>query len=539
MKDSRQTRLTTTRQVSDVILMTSSCRLEENDEGKRVKIFVFLEGEARYWRFAVRVIAGALAVGLVTAVAYLLHLNVTIPAFLYLLVVVNLSLVGGFAEAAVVSVVAVGCLDYFLIPPALEWQITEPADTVGLITFWATSLVITRLVSNSRRQAGAAEKKHREAALLYDTASRLLALEPGVAAGTLSLQVFREVFGLDAACLYDGVTGNVLLEGRSTHNLSDLTRAAYFADRDYRDADRNLDIRCLHVAGKLTGAIGFEGRLDDEYTTGSLSLMAATALERERSFRQSAEALAAAESETLRSAILDALAHEFKTPLGAILAAAGGLRESGALRPDQLEMTELIESESSRLGRLAARLLRMARLDRDEVKPNLEVTDLRVLVSRLGKEYETHFNEHQITLSMGPEPAEVMSDPELLNLALAQLLDNAVKYSLPGTAINVELCRNNGSADVLITSRGNSIRPEYRERIFDRFFRGRNTRQDVTSGTGLGLYVARKIARAHSGTLVLDRAHVPDDQATTFRMTLPIVHRESDPKESDHAQQSA
>ena len=87
--------------------------------------------------------------------------------------------------------------------------------------------------------------------------------------------------------------------------------------------------------------------------------MAATALERARSFRESAQASAAAESETLRSAILDALAHEFKTPLGAILAAAGGLRESGGLRPDQLEMTELIESESSRLGRLAARLLRI------------------------------------------------------------------------------------------------------------------------------------------------------------------------------------
>ncbi len=481
-----------------------------------------------HWRFSANVFIGTLLVAAITVASYAAHVNTGIPAFLYLLAVVSLSLVGGFAEAAVVSVVAVGCIDYFFIPPVLEWQITDPVDTVGLFTFWATSLVITRLASNAKKQAETAEKKRREVALLYDAASQLLLLEPEMAAGTRSLRVFREVFGLRAACLYDGLTENQLLEGQSLHNLSEQTRNAYLSERDYRDPDRHLDIRCLHVAGKLTGAIGFEGSLDDEYTMGSLSLMAATALERTHSFRQSARASAAAESETLRSAILDALAHEFKTPLGAILAAAGGLRESGGLRPDQLEMTELIESESSRLGRLAARLLRMARLDRDEVRPNMEVTDLRALVSRLGKEYETHFNEHEITLRVGREPAEVMSDPELLHLALAQILDNAVKYSLPGTSINVELRRNNGLADILITSNGNSIRPEYRERIFDRFYRVPDAERNVSSGTGLGLYVARKIVRAHSGSLVLDPPRLPNDHTTTFRMTLPIVHRESD-----------
>jgi two-component system sensor histidine kinase KdpD len=482
----------------------------------------------RYWRFGGHVLAGTLAVAVITAIAYPLRLNVGIPAFLYLLVVVTLSLVGGFAEAAVVSVVAVGCLDYFLIPPLLEWQITNPVDTVGLITFWATSLVITRLASNAKRQAETAEKKHKEAALLYEAASRLLSLKPAMAAGRLSLQVFREVFGLSATCLYDGVSENLLLEGESLYNLGEQTRNAYLNDRDYRDPNRHLDIRCLHIAGKLTGAIGFEGKLDDEYTTGSMSLMAATALERARSFRESAEASAAAESETLRSAILDALAHEFKTPLAAILAAAGGLRELGELKPEQLEMAELIESESSRLGRLAARLLRMARLDRDEVRPNMEVTDLCSLVNKLGKEYQTHVNEHPITLSLSHEPAEVMSDPELLNLALAQLLDNAIKYSPPGTSIAIELCRNAGFAHVLITSHGEPIRPELRERIFDRFYRGPNAMQNVTSGTGLGLYVARKIVRAHSGSLVLERDRAPDDHSTTFRMTLPIVHDEFD-----------
>jgi signal transduction histidine kinase len=106
------------------------------------------------------------------------------------------------------------------------------------------------------------------------------------------------------------------------------------------------------------------------------------------------------------------------------------------------------------------------------------------------------------------------------------LLDNAVKYSPPGTGITVELSGNDGAADILITSHGESIRPEFREKIFDRFYRGQEAMKSVTSGTGLGLYVARKIVRAHSGSLVLDGDNLPGDHGTTFRMTLPLVHQE-------------
>ena len=482
---------------------------------------------SRFWRTTAQTIAGTLAVGLITAVCYRAQLSSGIPAFLFLLVVVTQSVFGGFLPAAVVSVVAVGCVDYFFIPPVLEWQITDPIDAVGLLTYWVTSLVISRLASNAQREAEKAEKKRRETALLYGAASQLLSLEPEVAGGTQSLRVFREVFDLRAVCLYDGATSTLLTEGEPRYRLAEMTARAYADSLDNRDLSDDLNIRCLRVAGALKGAIGFESKLDVEFPVDALSLLAATTLERAHSFRDSATAAAVAQAEILRSALLDALAHEFKTPLAAIMAAAGGLRINGRLGPDQIELAELIESESSRLGHLTTRLLKIARLDRDEVKPNMEVTDLSRLIRRLAKEYQAHDSERKVTVSAPKEPAEVMSDPELINLAVAQLLDNAVKYSPLTTPVDIELSRNNRVVDIFVTSRGEPIRSQDQEQIFERFYRTPDAVEGVSSGTGLGLYVARKIVLAHSGTLALDRDHSPPEHVT-FRMSLPAIRRESE-----------
>jgi len=260
---------------------------------------------------------------------------------------------------------------------------------------------------------------------------------------------------------------------------------------------------------------------DAELTAGPLAALAAAMLERARVFRDASHAAAAAQAEVVRGAILDALAHEFKTPLAAIVTATGGLRETGGLRPEQLELAEMAETEASQLGLLTSRLLRVAQLDKEEVRPQLELTDVADLVAELADQYSRR-TERKFSLIKDVASAEVLADAELLQLALRQLLDNACKYSPVGSAIKVAIELQHESVAVRVWNSGSLVPSSERARIFERFYRGSEARH-LAAGSGLGLYVARKIAQAHGGGLDLE----PDvSEGTSFCLTLPIAQRD-------------
>jgi two-component system sensor histidine kinase KdpD len=276
------------------------------------------------------------------------------------------------------------------------------------------------------------------------------------------------------------------------------------------------------------GVIGFEGLRDAELTAGPLAELAAATLERARVFRDASHADAAAQAEVFRGAILDALAHEFKTPLATIVTAAGGLRETAGLRPEQLELAEMAETEASRLSLLTSRLLRIARLDREEVKPQLELTDLAELVAHLADQYQEHWTDRKLSLSKDVPAAEVLADAELLRLAVRQLLDNACKYSPSGAVVKIGITAQQEVVTLRVWNSGNPLPVKERTRIFERFYRGTEARQ-VAPGSGLGLYVARKIIQAHGGSLDLESEDTPNSEGVSFRMTMPIAKSDSDP----------
>jgi two-component system sensor histidine kinase KdpD len=473
---------------------------------------------SRWGRFALKTAVAFVVIVLVTLISFKAHLDFAVNMPLYLLVVVAQSLWGGFASAAIVSVAAVACLDFFFIPPVLEWQISDPKDTVALLTYLATSLVITRLASRAHTEARRAERRRHDFALLYDAASRLLSLDPEIAAGPASLRIFCEIFGLRAACLFDITSKKLHFEGESLNGLASKTENACTLGKHDYSAESDLHIQLLRTGILVTGAIGFEGSIDNDLVVPALTVLAATALERERAFQTASNAAADAQAEMLRSAIVDAFAHEFKTPLAIILAASGALRETSGPEFEQVEMIDIIENKTVHLSQLTTRLLRMARLDRHDVKPQMEPASICAILRPLIDQCQSDFGR-RISIKAPSQDVEIMADPELLSLAMNQLLDNACKYSNPDSTVAVELDLGNGFAYVRVTNEGSSIRLEEQDRIFERFFRGAET-EHIIPGTGLGLFVARKIVRAHGGSLELNRNR---NTETTFQIRLPAV----------------
>ena len=465
---------------------------------------------------------GSMGVALLTLICFEVHLDLASVLPLYMLLIVVQSMTGDFLSAVILSLLSAGCLDFFFTPPLFTLYINNALNVIALVAFVLTALVITTLASGERKHAESSTLQKDRLDRLYKLSQQLLALEPEAMMTEKFLEPFRQLFGVTAICAFDAETAELHIVGASQHDLAQKTREAYIGGHDLNNTDSHLSVRGFRFSGsgRMTGAIGFEGLQEPEETTGSLAALTAALVERTKAFRKATIAAAATQAEEYRSAVLDALAHEFKTPLATILAAAGGIREAGPLGPEQQDMAETIESEAVRLSSLTSRLLRTVRLDREEIKPRLEVIDLEYLAAQLASQYLERSPDRRILLQNPYDHFEVLADPQLLRIALSQLVENACKYSAPGSDVTIAIDRQGDSVAVKVSNTGSSIPYNERTRIFERFYRGADTSR-TTSGSGLGLYVARKIAIAHGSALELE----VEDRASgkvTFSLRIPV-----------------
>ncbi len=472
-----------------------------------------------------RVGIGSLAVILLTLVSFRAQMEFSSVIPLYTLLVVLQSLTGDFKSSAVISVLSAGCLDFFFTEPLFSWRIAHPMDALALVAFIVTALVITNLVSRVRKEATSATLQKDRLDRLYQLSQQLLALDPEATQGEKFLEPFRRLFGVTAISLFDADTAELNSLGDSQCDLAEQTREAYLRGIDLSEADSPAHVRCLRVRGRVTGAIGFEGLEDGSETSGSLAALTTTFVERTHAFRRASVAAADTQTAVYRSALLDALAHEFKTPLATILAAAGGIREAGPLALEQQEMADTVENEAARLGSLTSRLLRTARLDSEEIRPRVELTDLTSLIAHIAGQYSARSEERRIVVTYPQDAMDVQADPALLRLTLNQLIENACKYSKPGSTVSIEIEPQTDAVVVKVSNNGSSIPSDERSRIFERFYRGADAKRS-TSGSGLGLFVARKIALAHGGALDLEARDHPND-SVTFCLKLPNTKDET------------
>jgi two-component system sensor histidine kinase KdpD len=466
---------------------------------------------------------GSLAATLLAVICFRIHIDFASVIPLYVLLVVLQSLTGDFRSCAFVAIISTAYLDLFFTEPLFSLRIDHPLNALALAAFLITSLVITRLVSRVRAEARSARLQRERLNRLYQLAQQLLGLDPEAPLGESFLEPFRRLFRITAVCVFEAESAELHIVGDSKHELAAKTRAAYIRGHDLDDFDVQVSVRRLQTGGQMAGAIGFEGLQDPEETQGALTALTAAFLERKIAFHTASVAAAAAQTEIYRSAMLDALAHEFKTPLATILAAAGGLREAGPLAAEQEAMADTVENEASRLGGLASRLLRTARLDNEEIRPRLEVVDVTSVVAHLARQYSARSSDRTIRLTNHHEPVQALADPELIRLIVSQLVENACKYSQPGSVVTIAVERQDEFVAIRVSNNGSSIPRNEQHRIFERFYRGVDAKRS-TSGSGLGLYVARKIAIAHGGALDLENEEPSD--GVTFCLKVPAMKDE-------------
>jgi two-component system sensor histidine kinase KdpD len=227
------------------------------------------------------------------------------------------------------------------------------------------------------------------------------------------------------------------------------------------------------------------------------------------------------ETERLRSALLTSISHDLKTPLASVLGAAGTLRDlASKLNQDQKdELLATIIDESERLNRFIANLLDMTRLESGAVAPNTARHDLHEIVGSVLRRAGKMLQAHRVDLDLADEVPMLELDAVLFEQVLFNLLDNASKYSPPGTPITIRSRREADVISLQVMDEGNGIPASELGQIFDKFYRAQKGDR-VRAGTGLGLAISRGFVEALHGTI--SAANRSDRSGAVFTIRLPI-----------------
>jgi len=270
----------------------------------------------------------------------------------------------------------------------------------------------------------------------------------------------------------------------------------------------------IQLGGAPIGSVALlDGGLSDT-VLHSIASLAAIGLERARSQEATARAEAAQQSSELRATVLDALAHEFKTPLTSMKAAAGDLLTSASPSARDRELVAIIDEDLDRFQALVTDAVQMLRIDAGDFAVHLDRHTVADVVATTLRKFESRLDGHDL-LEQVPETLTVDADRELLELALRQLLDNALKYSPPTSTIEIH-ARGNGTVEIIVGNSGSTIPEREQARVIERFYRGAKARS--IPGTGMGLAIVQQIARAHGGTLTISSS---PDAGTAFTLSLP------------------
>jgi two-component system sensor histidine kinase KdpD len=471
---------------------------------------------------AVRYVFVIAAIAAITAVDFKLHVNHTTVALMFLVTVLLTSAYWGLRYAVVMAVAATAAFNFFFLPPVGTFTIADPQNWVALFAFLITALVASNLAERARREAEGAKQRRREVERLYGLSQRLLASENVMELlNGLPLYVV-ETFSVGSAVVMAPDHPTVYRSSLDAKFEESVLRSTLLRGEPVTQG--GVSYVPLRLGMRTVGALGVTGDELSRETLDALGSLAGLAIERARALEALSKNRAEQEHERLRSALLDSVAHEFRTPLTSIKASVTTLLSNLSL-PDQArrELLTVIDEETDRLNRLVGEAAEMAQLDAGMFKLDLQPHSIWDALEPALQDAKPSLENHPVELFDRHATLPVVRiDVQRIREVLMHLLENAGKYSDPGVPIKVSSeVTHDEKGNWLVTSvadRGPGIDSFEQSLIFEKFYRGRHQRYSAP-GTGMGLAIAKVIVEAHGGTIgVVSQL----GSGSVFSFTLPI-----------------
>ena len=400
----------------------------------------------------------------------------------------------------------------------------------------AVALVISAQTARLREHATQAAGRETRTEALYRL-SRGLAGESSIfEAARAAAALAEQVFGTRAVMFLPEDDGRLSFRRRTSDPLpvpqSEESIAQWVFEHGHKAGLRTdtlpgatalyLPLRgARETFGVLAILPDAEGRIfapEQQHLLEVFAGQTALAIERTISQRAAQETRLHMQTEQMRSSLLSAVSHDLRTPLASITGAASTLRAQGNRLPleTQQELLESISDEAERMGRLVSNLLDMTRFESGGVELRRDDYPLEEIVGTVLQRMERQLDGRQILTELSENLPMVFVDDVLFGQVLWNLLENAAKYTEPGTPLDLAAFEEDGAVIIEVRDRGPGIPPGEEERIFEKFYRGKS---NSARGAGLGLPICRAIVQAHRGTI---QALPRNGGGAIFQIRLPI-----------------
>jgi two-component system, OmpR family, sensor histidine kinase KdpD len=464
----------------------------------------------------------AVCVALVFAVVYvytrLIHVNPTTVALTFLLSVLVVSARWGLLCSLFQAIIATAAFNYYFLPPVGTFTISDTQNWVALFVFLTTAVIASELSERARKQTDEAVRRRQDLERLYRFSQQLLIADNILQLLNAMPQYVIDSFGVSAAAIYIPGKGDIYRSGIETRDLdAEHLKSVIARGEAVVDVERNLSFTPLKMGVKTVGTIGITGSLSRQ-TLDAMGSLIAIAVERATAVETLSRSEAAREGEQLRSAILDSITHEFRTPLTAIKASITSLMSGMTLaEADRRELMTVINEESDRLNRLVGEAAEIAQLESHEFQLDLKPRRIAEIVEAAVGDIKQVLGKHPLETRV-PEDVTVLVDAARIKEVLIQLLENAAKYSDPDAPIRITAEAKDNNLVMSVADQGAGIDDMEQGLIFDKFYRGKNQRYRV-QGTGMGLAIARAIVEAHGGKISVTSQL---GSGSVFHFSLPL-----------------